>query len=256
MNGRFACARLALVSLALVGCTREQAWTFHNGADLDDVPPEELLVEVYDSPECGFGCAPPGERVYCEVLERGRRGPAPQDLAGGRSYCFMGTAIDGTGTAYAVGCAVAEVGADPIDVPLSRLEERRAITRRCQQGPMVMIDAGMDAGPRDAGPAPVDAAPPDAGPPDAGGLPYGTPITVTLRVDGPGRVRVLGNGIDRTVLDGFGLEINAYVGYSMRIDPTPDTGARLVGISGGCGTADPCDVVLDQPEAIVVTFLR
>jgi len=183
MRPWIACAHLALAALAASGCEREQPWTFHNGADLADVPPQDLLVEVYDSPECGFACAPPGERVYCEVLERGQRGPAPAGLLRGRSYCFMGTAIDGTGTAYAVGCSVAEVGGEGIDVPLSRLEERRAITRRCE-GPTIMIDAGMDAGrPRDAGPSDAEPPPLDAGPGQidaGGGLSYGDPVTVTI----------------------------------------------------------------------------
>lgn len=252
------CGLLAFGALFLLGCSRDQSWTFHNGADLGDTPPHQLLAEVFDSPECGFGCDPPGDRVYCEILDEGQRGPPPTNLSPGRSYCFTGTAIDETGVAYAVGCAVAEVGGEPVDVPLSRLEERRAITRRCQQ-PMVMIDGGVDAGPShrdagsiDAGPAPVDAGPPrvDAGP----GLPPWTPLTVYIVVRGPGQVRVTGLGINDTIYDRWTLQIEAYSGYQLRLDTQPDPGARLVGLTGGCGTADPCDVVLDRPETIDITF--
>lgn len=258
------CAQLALVALALLGCTRDQAWTFHNGADLDDTPPAELLVEVYDSPECGFGCEPPGDRIYCQILGAGERGLPPRTLTEGRSYCFMGTSLNEIGVAYAIGCAVAEVGGDTIEVPLSRLEDTIFITRRCSQ-PTVMIDAGagMDAGPPrdagtidagsfDAGPAPVDAGPPlmDAGQ----GPPVGTPITVYILVRGPGQLRITGSWIDQTIGDRTTIELRTYVGDRLRLDPTPLAGARFVMISGGCGTSDPCDITLDRAETITVTF--
>ena len=89
------------------------------------------LVEVYDSPECGFGCEPPGDRIYCQILGASERGLPPRTLTEGRSYCFMGTSLNELGVAYAIGCAVAEVGGDPIEIPLSRLEDTIFITRRC-----------------------------------------------------------------------------------------------------------------------------
>ena len=255
-------------ALTALACAGEQPWTFRNGAGLDDAPPTAIVAEVHEGGECGFACQAPGRRVYCETIAGDATGPAPTELRHGERYCFIGTALDAAGTAYAIGCSVAEVGGRPIDIALSRIAEGRVVTRECQTRPRLMFDGAVprvDAGSMDAGSADaglVDAGPPpvDAGPPRSdAGLPYGTSVRVIFTVSGPGSMRVY--DVDDAVLlagrlfvDREMLILDAYVGFRVRIEATPDSVGRFDRIGGPCGVRNPCTFELDRDEDITVYF--
>ena len=260
-----------LALLTTAGCERRQEWTFYNGMRLDDSRPPTIVAEVFDQGECGFACQPPGDRVYCEELARDVMGPPPSGLTDGERYCFMGTALDEEGNAYAVGCAVAEVGGEPIHVPLSPIADGRVIHRTCQLGPIIDFDAGppvsLDAGPRmDAGPGGVDAGPPgfDAGPPriDAGpGLPDGTPVRVTFDITGGGRVSFYDSSgrlmAGRSFGNGSGLIVDAYVGFYCRAVWTVDPGYNLTTFElPGCSPTSPCEFLFTGPANYDFVFTR
>ncbi|RZO61316.1 MAG: hypothetical protein EVA89_12115 [Sandaracinaceae bacterium] len=269
-------AACCLLLASAVGCEGTQPWQFRNGTGLDGTAPAQLIAEVYTGAECGFACAPPGERTYCEQLERGQRGTPPTGLVAGERYCFLGTALDEEGRAYAIGCTVAEVGGGPIEVTLSPIDEGRVIVRQCAPTPRVELDAGrMDSGtPFDAGPPPDAGAdrdggpPPDAGPLlDAGpprgdaGLPFGTPVVVHFEVFGPGAAWITeadtGRGIGPQPLrPRTRLRLEAYVGFVLTIDAEADPDGTLTGIDGACGTNDPCTIRLDRSEDIGIRFAR
>jgi len=250
--------------LATVGCDNDQAWTFHNGTGLDDARPPLIIAEVYSGGECGFACQPPGNRIYCSDVTGRGPAPAPTNLTDGERYCFMGTALDEAGDAYAVGCTVAEVGGDPIEVALSPIEDGRVIHRRCQL-PMVMIDAGpggFDAGPGpelDAGPGGFDAGPRDAGVDAGPGLPQGTPVRVYFEIEGPGEVgiydpdgRLMGGEYLR---GGWRLWVDAWVGFSVRIESRPNAGASLSRLDPpGCGLTSSCSFTFVDNATYVIGF--
>lgn len=257
---------LAVVALlGSLGCDRHQAWTFHNGTGLDEARPPTIVAEVYSGGECGFACQPPGEQVYCEELARGAQGDPPSDLRAGDRYCFMGTALDETNRAYAIGCAVAVVGGEPIDVALSPIEDGRVLHRRCQQGPDVRFDAGMmgfDAGVmgRDAGVMGSDAGMgvdagnpqlPDAGPE----VDYGRPVRVYFDVTGPGRVAVYdsdGSPMGGYLYDGHRLWVDAWRGFYARIEAVPDSGSRIQIIDvPHCANTSPCEFLFEINNDVV-----
>ncbi|MCA9607897.1 MAG: hypothetical protein KC619_19945 [Myxococcales bacterium] len=249
--------------LCLLGCDRHQAWTFHNGAELDEARPPTIVAEVYGGGECGFACQPPGDQVYCEELGRGMQGEPPAGLRTGDRYCFMGTALDETNQAYAIGCAVAVVGGEPIDVALSPIEEGRVIHRRCRQGPSIRFDAGMDGGAVLVDAGGLDAGGLDAGPPllpDAGpAVDYGRPARVYFNVYGPGAVgvydadgRLMGGGY---LYDRHQLWVDAWVGFYVRIEATPDAGSRLQSITvPECSNTSPCELLFATNQVIDITF--
>lgn len=250
--------------LSLLGCDRHQAWTFHNGAELDEAAPPVIVAEVYAGGECGFACQPPGDRVYCEELGPGARGTPPEGLRSGERYCFLGTALDETNRAYAIGCTVAVVGGEAIDVALSPIEAGRVIQRRCQQGPNIRFDGGMDGGEIlvDAGGG-VDAGGFDAGPPvlpDAGpAVDYQRRLTVYFNVYGPGRVGVFdedGNLMSGDYLyDRHRLWVEAWVGFYARIEATPNAGSRIQSIGvPECANTSPCEFLFVNNEEIDITF--
>jgi len=246
------------------GCERDQPWTFHNGTGLDDERPPLIIAEVYSGGECGFACQPPGNRVYCADLAGRAEAPAPTNLMDGERYCFMGTAIDARGQAFAVGCTVAEVGGDPIDVALSPIEDGRVIIRQCELPPVVMIDGGpggLDAGPgpADAGPGGVDAGPRDAGVDAGPGLPQGTPVRVYFDVEGPGQVSLYdsdGSLIGGEPLqNGWRLWIDAWVGFYVRVESRPDPDASLTRLDPpGCGLATSCEFTFVDNATYVIAF--
>ncbi len=253
-----------VVVLSLWGCDRHQAWTFHNGSELDEARPPVLVAEVYTGGECGFACQPPGEQVYCEELGPGVQGNRPEGLAAGERYCFMGTALDESNNAYAIGCTVAVVGGEPIQVALSPIEDGRVLHRRCKPPPDIRFDAGMDAGAVgfDAGPG-VDAGGFDAGGPvlpDAGpAVDYGRPVRVYFDVSGPGAAgiydeagRLMSGGY---LYDGHRLWVDAWVGFYARIEATPNAGSRITRIGvPECANASPCELLFVQNEVIDITF--
>jgi len=256
---------LLLTLLTSAGCERTQAWTFRNGAGLPDERPPTIVTEVYTGGECGFACQPPGsaERVYCQELSRGAVGPRPENLAAGTRYCFMGTALDERGDAYAIGCGVAQVGGDPVEVTLSPIEEGRVIRRACQLPPRVDLDSGvpdMDAGPPfDAGGG-FDAGPADAGY-DAGGPPLGTPVRVYFEVDGPGLVSVYddsGRLMGGSVLEeDWRLWVDAWVGFYARIEWRPASGGTFEGLNvPGCGATSPCEFLFFDNHTVRMRFTR
>ena len=205
--------------------------------------------------------------MYCEELAAGARGSAPPDLQSGERYCFMGTALDERNQAYAIGCTVAVVGGEPIDVALSPIEDGRIIRRRCQSVPDVRFDAGvrMDAGPgptRDAGPGfdagvGVDAGPPPM--PDAGpAVNFRSPVRVYFEVSGPGQVGVFdddGDLMGGYLYNGHRLWVDAWVGFYSRIEATPDPGARITRIDvPHCGNMSPCEFLYAENEVIEIEF--
>lgn len=253
--------RFSLVVLALLGCDRSQPWTFRNGPSLGAEEPPAILAEVYAG-DCG-ACAPMGSREYCAMLGPGESGPQPSGLADGATYCFVGTALDASGTAYGIGCEEQSVGGGSIEITLAPIEPDRVIARRCappqdfDAGPPFDAGPGMDAGVivgLDAGPPP-----PDAGPPEDSGLSFGDPVTVRFVPRGPGAVylRSLPErrniGEPQPIREGRIRTLNAYVGFALEIDVEPDPGAVYLGIPG-CGTRDPCPIQLDRTEDIVIPF--
>lgn len=261
--------RAVLLLVLLAGCQSEQGWSFSNGVGLPPGPPPRIVAEVFDASECGFACRPEGERRYCHELIGGAPGPAPEGLEEGRRYCFLGTAIDESGEAFAIGCTVVEAGGDDVNITLSAFEEARVIARQCDS-PVVQLDAGrpVDAGRMlDAGPP--DASLPDGGAPDAGPgfdagvrepstLPNGTAIDVFVQGEGAGDVFVTtgtGTPLGPQPVRDFVLQIETVVGNPVVLRAQADTGSRFVGWNGSdCGTQNPCNFILDRGEAIIAVF--
>ncbi len=254
-------ALLALLVALAGGCDRSQPWTFRNGPTTGPERPPSILAEIYEG-ECG-ACEPRGARRYCETISGATAGARPDDLEDGATYCFVGTALDADGAAYAIGCDVVEVGqGGPIEVTLARIDAERVITRRCASD---VADAGppFDAGPgTDAGPlVGFDAgAPTDAGPRQDGGLSVGDPVVVRFIPQGPGAV-YLRRLPERTFLGTLQpfrepriRVLEASVGFTLEIDAEPDSGATLVGITGACGVTDPCAIRLTRSQDIYVRF--
>ncbi|MFK7984413.1 MAG: hypothetical protein AB8I08_00150 [Sandaracinaceae bacterium] len=264
---RRAVGALLVATALLSGCESEQGWSFSNGVGLPEAPPPRIVAEVFEATECGFACRPEGERRYCHELIAGAPGPAPEGLEEGRRYCFLGTAIDESGEAFAIGCAVVEAGGEDIEITLSAFDEARVIARECDtpspQDAGPRIDAGpMDAGTQDGGP--VDGGPVDAGLGfDAGTrtpseLANGTAIEVFVQGEGEGDVFVTtaaGTPLGPQPVRDFVLAIETVVGNPLILRAEADAGRRFVGWNGSdCGTQNPCTFVMDRNEAIRAVF--
>lgn len=256
---------VALTGLLGAGCDRRQPWEITNGAGLGSSQPPQIVAEVYEGGECG-PCEPTGDRVYCSSLTRGNDGPIPSGLRNGEPYCFMATALDEEGDAYAIGCQDAVAGDSPVRVVLAPIQPGRFVVPSCQDGPIVFVDGsfpdagpGPDAGPRmDGGPPSPDAGPPrDAGPPP---YPDGTVVRVTFAYEGSGSALIFEQSTGGFVGDipqvpGYG-QLTATVGEDVvRVEATPASGWELVEIrGGGCSDVSPCVIPITRPDSVRVVF--
>ncbi len=159
---------------AALGCAERKPWTFGPGEGVDTTP-TLVRAEVHPAEVCERGCAVQTEPLYCGLFVPPGPGPVPSGLPEGQTLCFVGTAFDETGVAFARGCALGRVeGAAPIEVELSPavLPERPTCAPRdagvpdgglFDGGP---FDGGVDAGARDASlvDASADVAVIDSGP--------------------------------------------------------------------------------------------
>lgn len=252
------------MALALVACDRRQPWEISNGDGLESPRPPQIIAEVYAGGECG-PCEPRGERVYCASLTRDNEGPVPQRVVDGEPYCFMATGLDDNGEAYAIGCAEAVAGRDPVRVTLAPILPGRFVVPTCDQRPVVMFDAGQ---PMDAGP-PMDAGGLDAGPPmDAGTfvdggpppLPDGTQVRVNFSYSGAGSANLF-NHLSGGYIGGvpaapsFGT-LTTVVGQLVRVEATPATGSRIGEISGtNCAPMSPCVIDVARSGNVRVVFV-
>lgn len=210
--------------VSLAGCSREQAWVFQNGVGLEDLPPARILTEVYVGAECGTPCGPPGERIYCAEIEGTARGPAPQGLADGERYCFMGTAFGASGRLESVGCAVATVGSGSITVTLSPSDEASR-EARC-----AAFDGGV-------------------------GMPRAT-LTVFSERGGSFFVQSLSSGMGWPVASGEPFVLGSEVGQTYEITPMADPGFRFDTFEGGgCDVFIPCSTRLAGDARIDVVFV-
>ncbi len=269
MQGRARWGLLGLAaSLAVVGCDRRQPWEITHGAGVPSARPPMLVAEVYEGAECG-PCEPAGRRVYCASLARGSVGPDPDALVDGAPYCFMATALDANGEAFAIGCADARAGQEPVRVTLAPLTPGRFLVPSCDT-PRVMVDAGprrdagledagLDGGLRDAGGA--DAGPPgvDAGPPSGdAGPPTGT-VRVFFQQEGEGTALVFdartGGLIGQVPRAPQAAQLTTSVGDQVRLEASPAAGWRLDTIQGGgCGAVSPCTIAITRSESVRVVF--
>ncbi|MCB9600145.1 MAG: hypothetical protein H6722_01905 [Sandaracinus sp.] len=164
--------RLALVAslLAGVGCSERVPWVFRPGDEVDTTP-TIVRAEVHPAEVCDRGCAVQSSPLYCGLFVPPGPGPRPSGLSERETYCFVGTAFDETGVAFARGCAMGRIGDEvPVEVTLDPavLAERPTCNPRDAGLPDsgMPMDGGFDAGPPDGEilDAPVDVPEPDAGP--------------------------------------------------------------------------------------------
>ncbi|MEZ4247370.1 MAG: hypothetical protein R3B99_03915 [Polyangiales bacterium] len=164
--------RLALVVglLASVGCSERVPWVFRPGDEVDTTP-TIVRAEVHPADVCERGCAVQSSPLYCGLFVPPGPGPRPSGLSERETYCFVGTAFDETGVAFARGCAMGRIGDEvPVEVTLDPavLSERPTCNPRDAGLPDsgMPMDGGFDAGPPDGEilDAPVDVPEPDAGP--------------------------------------------------------------------------------------------
>lgn len=159
--------RAVALALLLLGCAESKPWIFRPGEGVDTTP-TIVRAEVHPAEVCERGCSVQSPPLYCGLFVPPGPGPRPRGLSEDELFCFVGTAFDETGVAFARGCVVGRIRGDaPIEVPLEPavLAERPTCSPR---------DAGLpDGGPFDAGrdtgvldgevDAPLDAPEPDAG---------------------------------------------------------------------------------------------
>lgn len=159
---------LALVVGAL-GCAERTPWIFRPGEGV--ATPTIVRAEVHPAEVCERGCAVQMPPLYCGLFVPPGPGPRPSGLSESTRYCFVGTAFDETGVAFARGCVLGRIGDEtPIEVQLDPavISERPSCSPRDaglpDSGPPT--DGGHDAGPPDGEilDAPIDAPEPDAGP--------------------------------------------------------------------------------------------
>lgn len=182
-----------LACSAALGCAERKPWTFGPG-DGVDATPTLVRAEVHPAEVCERGCAVQTEPLYCGLFVPPGPGPVPSGLPEGQTLCFVGTAFDETGVAFARGCALGRVEGDaPIEVELSPavLPERPTCAPRDAGVP---DGGGFDGGPSDGGRSDAGAwdtsradASADVAVVDSGS----EPLRLTVRTGSGGRLDVV-----------------------------------------------------------------